>query len=109
MENSVPKNRSEWFALVKEFEQSEMSQISFCAQKGIILSRFTYYVQLYRKTIKPTPKQEAPSFSEVAVNQSPSTSPHEIKIDLPNGFRCQVPSSISSEALKKIMGTLLTC
>jgi hypothetical protein len=108
MENS-PKTRSEWFALVKEFERSHTTQINFCKQKGLILGRFTYYVQVYRKDTNPTPKKEAPSFSQVVVNQPLSSSQYEIKIELPNGFRCQVPSNMSSEALKKIVGALLSC
>jgi hypothetical protein len=107
MENS-PKSRSEWFALAKEFEQSKTTQINFCKQKGIIRSRFTYYVQIYRKDINPTPK-ETPSFSQVVVNQPLSSSQQEIKIELPNGFRCQIPLNISSEALKKLIGALLSC
>jgi hypothetical protein len=107
--NNSPKSRSEWFALIKEFEQSNTTQINFCKQKGLNLGRFTYYVQIYRKNIEPTPKYEAPSFSQVVVNQPLSSSQHEIKIELPNGFRCQVPSNISSEVLKKIMGALLSC
>lgn len=108
MEN-FPKSRTEWFALVKEFEQSHTTQINFCKQKGLIFSRFTYYVQIYRKNIKPASKQEAPRFSQVVVSQPLSSSQHEIKIDLPNGFRCQISPSISPEALKKIMGVLLSC
>lgn len=108
MENS-PKSRSEWFALVKEFEQSNTTQINFCKQKDLILGRFTYYVQVYRKEIKLTPKKETPSFSQVVVNQPSSPPQHEIKIELPNGFRCQVPSNVSAEQLKKILGAILTC
>ncbi len=103
-----PKSRPEWFALVKEFEQSNTTQINFCKQRGLILARFTYYVQIYRKNIQPTSKQEAPSFSQV-INQPFGSSQHEIKIDLPNGFRCQIQSSILPETLKKIMGALLSC
>lgn len=108
MENQ-PKSRSEWFSLVKEFEQSNTTQINFCKQKGLILCRFTYYAQIYRKNVKTIPKQEAPSFSPVVVKQPLSSSQYEIKIELPNGFRCQIPSNISSESLKKIMGALLSC
>lgn len=108
MENS-PKSRTEWFALVKEFEQSDITQTDFCKQKGLILGRFTYYVRIYRKDMKPAPTCESPSFSQVVVKQPPIASQSEIKIELPNGFRCQVPSSISPEALKKIVGALLSC
>jgi hypothetical protein len=109
MENS-PKSRSEWFALVKEFEQSNTTQINFCKQKVLILGRFTYYAQIYRKDIKSASKYETPSFSQVVINQPHSSSSHhEIKIELPNGFRCQIPLNISSEALKKLIGALLSC
>ena len=105
--DNCPKDRSAWFALVNEFEQSNITQKDFCKQKGLILGRFTYYVQIYRQSKKPTSKNELPSFTQVTVNQS--SFQHEIKVELPNGFRCQVPSSILPEALKKIMGVLLSC
>jgi hypothetical protein len=108
MEN-LPKNRTEWFALVKEFERSNITQVEFCKQKSLILSRFTYYVQIYRKHIKLLPESEFPSFSQVVAKESLSSFQSEIKIELPNGFRCQVGSTISPDVLKKIVGALLSC
>jgi hypothetical protein len=86
MDNN-PKNRTAWFTLVEEFEQSNLTQINFCKQKGLILSRFTYYVQLYRQ-INTSSKQKAPTFSPVLVSSSTPSVATDIKIELPNGFRC---------------------
>lgn len=108
MENE-PKNREDWFSLVEEYENSNQSRADFCRQKGLIISRFSYYFHIFHKKNKPDIKKEPPSFSQITINQSANSSHQEIKIELPNGFRCQVPFSISSEALKKIMGALLSC
>lgn len=35
-----------WQVLVEEQEASELSQISFCQQKSIVLSQFVYYRRL---------------------------------------------------------------
>lgn len=105
----VPKKRAEWFALIEEFEKSNLSQINFCRQKGLILSRFTYYVQIYRKIKAPSPQRKTSCFSPVIVSQSPSAATSDIKIELPNGFRCQVASTIAPDILKKILGALLSC
>jgi len=106
MENE-PKNRDEWFTLIKEYESSKQTKANFCRQKNLIISRFSYYFQQYQK--KNNLVQESPSFSPVTISQLTNSSQHEIKIELPNGFRCQVLSTISPEALKKIIGALLSC
>lgn len=107
MENE-PRNRSEWFLIVEEYQTSNLTQAEFCKQKNLTLAKFVYYLQIYRKQNNIRQK-EKPSFSEISILQ-PITSPtNEIKIELPNGFRCQVPSAISTDALKKILGALLSC
>lgn len=45
----------------------------------------------------------------MVVSKSDSSLQNEIKIELPNGFRCQVSCDIPPEVLKKIMGALLSC
>lgn len=108
MENE-PKGRNDWFLLIEEYESSKQTRSEFCRQKGLIISRFSYYLHSYRKKNNSSINKEAPSFSQVTISQPASSSNQEIKIELPNGFRCQVPFSISPEALKKIMGALLSC
>lgn len=108
MENE-PKNRCEWFLIVEEYKNSNLTQAEFCRQKDLALAKFVYYLQRYRKQNNIKAQREKPLFSEISISQPIIASANEIKIDLPNGFRCKVPSSISAEVLKKIMGALLSC
>lgn len=107
--NDGPKMRAEWQIVVVEFLNSGLTQKEFCKQKGLILGRFVYYLQLHRKQYQVKSPQDTSTFSEVIVKKSATSSADEIKIELPNGFRCQVACDIHPDQLKKILGTLLTC
>ena len=107
MENE-PKNRSEWFLIIEQYQKNDLTQLEFCKRNNLMHTKFIYYLQSYRKQNNVNTKKERPSFSEMTVKQPITNSP-EIKIDLPNGFRCYIPSSISSEVIKKVLGALLTC
>lgn len=108
MENG-PKKSSEWFLIIEEYRNSHLTQAEFCKQKNLVLGRFVYYLKNYRKRNNLRAQREKPSFSEISVSHSVSGISNEIKIELPNGFRCQVPSTISMEALKKLLGALISC
>ncbi len=108
MENA-PTSRAEWFLIIEEYQNSNLTQSEFCKQNNVVLAKFVYYLQIYRKQNNIKSQKEKPSFSEISISQPISSAASEIKIELPNGFRCQVPSSISPEVLKKILGALLSC
>lgn len=108
MENG-PKNRSEWFLLVDEHQNSRLTHANFCKEKNISLAKFSYYLKIYRKLNNMPIKKEKPLFSEVLIPKTISLSAAEIKIELPNGFKCQVSSAVSPDAFKKILGVLLSC
>jgi hypothetical protein len=105
--SNQPKTREEWFKLIEEYKKSGLKQSIFCKQKELVPSRLSYYFQRYHQQQKNTALQP-PSFSQVMV-QLPTPSVNEIKIELPNGFRCFVPSNIQPEQLKRMLGVLLTC
>lgn len=108
--NDGPKTREEWQISVDDFLNSGLTQKEFCNQNGLILARFVYYLQLHRKKLNHTrPLQEPSTFSEVVVKKSANSLQDEIKIELPNGFRCQVACNIQPDQLKKILGALLIC
>lgn len=102
-----PTTREEWYSLIEEYKSSSLTQVNFCKQKSLILARFAYYLQQYRKKDQGKLSQ-SPAFNEVIVKEG-NSSQGEIKIELPNGFRCQVSSNIYPEQLKKILGAILTC
>jgi hypothetical protein len=100
--DNQPKTREEWFTLVDEHATSGLSQTEFCKQRNLIHCRFSYY------KAQRTQTQAKGLFSQVKVNQEIPASGN-IKIDLPNGFSCHVPSTISAEKLKSIISALVLC
>lgn len=105
--NKQPKTRSEWNGLIEEYQKSHLTQPAFCKEKGLILHRFVYSIQRYRKQNKLS--QPSPSFSPVVIKPSAHSSHSEIKIELPNGLRCQVPTTLSLDSIKELLGALLRC
>jgi hypothetical protein len=99
--DTQPKTRDDWFTLIDEQQASGLSQTEFCKQRNLILCRFTYY-----KKIR-TQSAPAGTFTPVKVRQEQSPSVGVIKIDLPNGFCCHVPSAVPADKLKSIIGALM--
>lgn len=102
-----PTTRDEWFSHVEQQEQSELTQAEYCKQHDLVLCRFSYYRQLIRKQKTSLPTSS--SFIPVVSIPHANTQPTEIKVELPNGFRCYVPSQISPLQLKHFLGVLLSC
>lgn len=107
MKDAGTLTRDEWYQIVEEFEKSKLTQATFCKQKGLSLCRFGYYVKKLR--ILKTTEFSKPSFSSVVMQRDNNLKVHEIKVELPNGFKCYLPTTIHSEQLKKILSALLTC
>ena len=99
--------RADWFDYIKEQEESGTSQVEFCKQKELSACQFSYYRSLHIKSL--TEKNTEPSFSPIAIKQKISTNIDPISIELPNGFRCQVASNITSDQLRTVIGALLQC
>jgi len=99
--------RADWFDCIKEQEKSGVSQAEFCKQKQLSACQFSYYRSLHIKSLEE--KKIEPSFSPIAIKQKLSTNIDPISIELPNGFRCQVASNITSDQLKTVIGALLQC
>lgn len=103
MKDNQPKTREEWFSLINKQEISGQSQAEFCKQRQLVLCRFGYYKKLR------TSLSMNGSFSPVQVTQEKAASIGMIKIDLPNGFCCHVPSNLPVDNLKTIISTLILC
>ncbi len=100
--------RAQWQSLVEKQEKSGLSQKEFCESHGIELSQFVYYRTIF-KTKKLDEAKAGPLFTAVGIKTKDISSPIEVKIVLPNGFQCFVPSLITSHALKSMMEVLLSC
>jgi hypothetical protein len=101
-----PKSRAEWFNLVKDQMASGLTQTEFCKSHNLILARFTYYK---KQLSLETDQQSDASFSSVIVNQSLNVKATDIRIELPNGFRCYIPTMIAPEKLKQLISVLISC
>lgn len=103
--NTRSQKQPDWHKLIEDYKKSGLKRSKFCKEQGIPIPRFAYYLRAYNKC-QP---QQKPSFSQVVVQPQIMPSKAEIKIDLPNGIRCQVPSCIHPDQLRKLMGALLIC
>jgi hypothetical protein len=98
-----------WEELIEEQEKSGLSQIEFCKQRNLKASQFGYYRGVIKSKDKiKTNQKNQQLFSAVQIKK-PDLTASEIKIILPNGFQCVIPSAMDTAQLKKIMGALLSC
>lgn len=105
---SQSTRRTKWQSLIEEQEKSGLSQKEFCSARSIVLSQFVYYRSVF-KTRKSDEAKIDSSFSPVQIKAKDILSQTEVKIILPNGFQCFVPSQIASYHLKSLMEALLSC
>jgi len=63
------RTKSDWLALIDEFEQSGLTQAEFCAQRGLNAK----YFSLRRIKLKAQP--EPAGFSQAVVNKPQATDP----------------------------------
>ena len=102
------EGRTKWASLLEEQKLSGKNQKDFCTERGLSSSSMSYTRSALKteKATKLTSKNK--NLAPVKIIDS-DASPFEIKITLPNGFSCSLPSSVSSSYLKQIMGALLSC
>lgn len=98
---------AKWKELVTEHEKSGLSQIEFCKQRDLVASKFGYYRSVIKSQDKVNTNQKL--FSAVQIKKSESNTLSEIKIILPNGFQCFIPSAMDALQLKRILEALLSC
>ncbi|MFT3741110.1 MAG: hypothetical protein QM752_00230 [Gammaproteobacteria bacterium] len=115
-------SKEQWYRLLEEQEKCGISQKLFCQNKNISLSQFTYYRGLYVKEKISTPGPKFESVKLVNPSLPPAkeavttkfSNPNatmlaEIKLLLPNGFQCTMPSHYDMARLKQLIEVLLTC
>lgn len=102
-----PKSLSEWKLLIEAQEQSQQTQKIFCEQQNISLSQFIYRRSIIKS--KEKVKEGKKLFTEIGIKQSELPKSYEIKILLPNGFQCVVPSGVETDRIKRLMEVLLSC
>jgi|AntRauTorckE6833_2_1112554.scaffolds.fasta_scaffold09732_4 hypothetical protein len=100
---------AKWKLLIAEQKECGKSQKAFCVQRGISPAKLTYYrsvLSAQEKTLSQDNKKLVPIKLQ---SSTPAPVAHQIKITLPNGFRCEIPVSVSALHIKLLMGALLSC
>lgn len=107
--SAVEKNdhHIKWKALIAEHEKSGLSQIEFCKQRNIKTSQFGYYRRIIKSQEHADKNQHL--FSAVKIKKPEAPISSEIKIVLPNGFQCFIPSTLDALQVKHLMEALLSC
>ncbi|MGE0207477.1 MAG: hypothetical protein AB7R69_06540, partial [Candidatus Babeliales bacterium] len=102
---------AKWRALVEEQQKSGLSQTDFCKQHGIVLSQFTYYyLQVKPKSKLPVKMNTSNSFVPVSVRAETTSTPMtEVRVFMPNGLQCVLPSLAPAEEVKRLIRMLLSC
>lgn len=101
---------AKWKELIEEQEKGGFSQIEFCKQRNLKASQFGYYRGVIKSKDKiKTIQNNQQLFSAVQIKNPESNKLSEIKIILPNGFQCVIPSTMDAVQLRKIMEALLSC
>ena len=105
--NERALNRERWQGLIEEQSKSGLTQAEFCKQHNIVLSQFVYYRGISKgKTKSPSEHNE---LMPIKISKPHSKVSSEIKLLLPNGLQCLVPSEIDITQIKLLVETLLRC
>jgi len=107
---SIIKNSDQniqWEELISNQKKSGLPQKEFCKLHNITLAQLGYHRGLIKS--KERVKKNQKLFSEVQIKQPVLNVTSEIKIILPNGFQCFIPSTIDILQVKRLMEALLSC
>ena len=100
--------REQWQVIVDQQEKSELSQAEYCKQNNLVLSQFAYHrgiIKASERTISP----RLDIFTPVKINKTEQSPSSDIRILLPNGFQCFIPSHTDALNIKRLMEVLLSC
>lgn len=89
-------NEEEMFLMVKEWQQSKLSQKQYCRERNLAYHRFHHY---YRKFRDRQAKPAASGFVEIKASASPFA-----EFSFPGGSRVIFHQPVSVEYLKGLAG-----
>ena len=97
-----------WKSLVKEYELGKQSQREFCESNDLVLSRFVYYLGLYRTNENASPKPPSPERAVKQFSPLKITSPSSAyQVCFPNGIRVSLPSQFDAVSVKRLLEILV--
>jgi hypothetical protein len=108
MQKNHEERHLQW-QLIAEQQKSGLSQKDFCKERNLSLSQIVYYNCVFKNkdnTLTKMPASFAPVKVSVKENDLLSS---EIKLSLPNGFQCILPSHLESIQIRRWMEVLLSC
>lgn len=107
MDSNKAKKYEKWNNLIAEQEKSSLSRRKFCEERSIKLTTFNYYCVALKTKEKPlTPSN---LFNVVKIKKSNNDTSIKVRIVMPNGFQCFVPSHVDPIQIKALVEVLLSC
>jgi hypothetical protein len=102
------KRYNRWLSLIEEQEKSGLTQKQFCEQHKLVLSQFVYY-RLELKKKEKAPALKPPNFAPVQIQENKNNTATNIRVLLPNGMQCVLPSHMDVRQVKQWVEVLLSC
>lgn len=103
------EQQAQWRQYIEDYKKSGLSQSAFCKERNIDLKKFYYYNGSFKnKENIPTKKTVPFEPVKIALNDK-AIQTAEIKLTLPNGFQCILPSHLESALIKRWVEALLAC
>jgi hypothetical protein len=109
LNSTIQSNRhTNWKELIEEHEKSGLSQTEFCKKNEIDLAKFGYHRgRMKSKDNNSTGNKKL--FTPIQIKKNEINSSAEIRIILPNGFQCFIPTSTEICHVKRLIEALLSC
>lgn len=101
------KRHDQWRIWIEEQAKSGLTQKTFCEQKGIDASQFSYYKAVFKHE-NNTSEKSIPTLVPIKLKEPPALS-SDINMTLPNGVRFTFPSTIHPIHLKNLLEVFKTC
>jgi hypothetical protein len=99
---------AKWKLLVEEQEKSSQTQKQFCEERNLAVSKFCYYRSVIKPRISTEPNSTA-VVTPITIKSIRNASESQIKITLPNGFRCELAAGADVSYVKRLVEVLLSC
>lgn len=87
-------NKIKWLKIIEEFQTSGQSQLSFCNQRNIKNSTFSYHLGLWRK-ISTTNTHDAAKLSFLPLEITRD----KWKFNIADGLQLEIPQDVTMEQL----------
>ena len=107
----MSKKQEDWGKLLKEYELSGLSQISFCKKHGLLPNQFQYRLKAYKSQAKASlVKVNQQDFEPIELISQPvsCSAMSELSITLPNHIRCDMKLALSKESLSLVFNQLVS-